>query len=341
MSDQLGAAAQALGIPEAIVERSARARAEASGQSYEDVLAAWAGGEAVAAPAPTEAQTSEPAEPATEPPTETPAPEETPQPATPATPAEAPRPAAVGPPPAPARVSPEEALEHPVVVTVPTAGIKERTAFSMPVWLGVLLLILPAFGLIHLALGASTSCGTGTNLRVDRVSGIVQNCDGSPFEGRGAGGGGVDYVGQGQEIYANCAGCHGPQGQGQGAFPALTSILNVFSSCSDHIEWVTLGSAGFTAAGRTTFGDNNQPVNGGMPTWGDQLSDEQIAEVVAFERVRLAGGNQDQVLADCGLVQPTETTVAGVGGGGSTETTVAGQSATTETTSGAEATASH
>jgi hypothetical protein len=207
----------------------------------------------------------------------------------------------------------------------------------MPAWLGVLLLILPAFGLIHLALGASTACGTGTNLKVDRVSGIVQNCDGSPFEGRGAGGGGVDYIAQGQQIYANCAGCHGPQGQGQGAFPALTSILNVFASCSDHIEWVTLGSAGFTSAGRTTFGDNNQPVNGGMPSWGKSLSDMQIAEVVAFERVRLAGGNQDQVLADCGLVQPTETTVAG----GGTETTVAGQSATTATTSGTEAMASH
>ena len=132
-----------------------------------------------------------------------------------------------------------------------------------------------------------------------------------------------------------------PQGQGQGAFPALTSILNVFGSCSDHIEWVTLGSAGFTAAGRATFGDNNQPVNGGMPSWGQTLSDQQIAEVVAFERVRLAGGNQDQVLADCGLVQPTETTVAGGGGNGTTGTTAPGQSATTETTSGAQASASH
>lgn len=47
MSDQLSAAAEAMGIPEALVERSARARAEASGQGYEEVLAAWAGGESV------------------------------------------------------------------------------------------------------------------------------------------------------------------------------------------------------------------------------------------------------------------------------------------------------
>src|SRR5690606_20424237 len=52
MSDQLTAAAQAMNVPEPIVERSARARAEASGSSYEEVLAAWAGGQAVAASAP-------------------------------------------------------------------------------------------------------------------------------------------------------------------------------------------------------------------------------------------------------------------------------------------------
>ena len=41
MSDLLSAAAQAMGVPEPIAERSARARAAASGQSYEDILAAW------------------------------------------------------------------------------------------------------------------------------------------------------------------------------------------------------------------------------------------------------------------------------------------------------------
>ncbi len=52
MSD-VSAAATAMGVPETLVERSARARAEATGQPVEDVLAAWAGGEAMAAsPAP-------------------------------------------------------------------------------------------------------------------------------------------------------------------------------------------------------------------------------------------------------------------------------------------------
>ena len=56
MSDLLAAAAAALGSPEAMVKRSAEARAKASGISVDQVLAAWAGGgmvEASAPPAPT------------------------------------------------------------------------------------------------------------------------------------------------------------------------------------------------------------------------------------------------------------------------------------------------
>lgn len=65
MSD-LSAAAAAMGVPEAIAERSARARAEATGQTYEEVLAAWASGEAPAAgsapPPPSEAPAETPPE---------------------------------------------------------------------------------------------------------------------------------------------------------------------------------------------------------------------------------------------------------------------------------------
>lgn len=44
VSDQLTAAAAALDLPEGLVQRSAAARATASGTSVDDVLAAWAGG---------------------------------------------------------------------------------------------------------------------------------------------------------------------------------------------------------------------------------------------------------------------------------------------------------
>ncbi len=78
MSELSAAAAAALGIPEAIVQRSAAARAEETGMTVDDVLAAWAGGGDIpppASPAPAEpeaaeapaAEADEPAEPAVTP----------------------------------------------------------------------------------------------------------------------------------------------------------------------------------------------------------------------------------------------------------------------------------
>ncbi|MDH3500401.1 MAG: cbb3-type cytochrome c oxidase subunit II [Acidimicrobiia bacterium] len=51
MSEFLAAAAQKLGAPEELVERSARARAAAQGVDPDAILAAWAGSEAAPAPA--------------------------------------------------------------------------------------------------------------------------------------------------------------------------------------------------------------------------------------------------------------------------------------------------
>lgn len=71
MSD-VSAAAAAMNIPEDLVQRSAAARAAASGSSVDEVLAAWAGG--APAPASTPAPAVEP-EPEPEPAEETPEPE--------------------------------------------------------------------------------------------------------------------------------------------------------------------------------------------------------------------------------------------------------------------------
>jgi len=49
MSD-LSAAAAAMGLPEALVQRSAEARAAETGASVEDIIAGWAGGEAAPTP---------------------------------------------------------------------------------------------------------------------------------------------------------------------------------------------------------------------------------------------------------------------------------------------------
>jgi len=313
----LSGAASALGIPESLVERSAAARATASGTSVDDILAAWAGGETVAAAPPAESETA-PAEPETEAPAEPEAEEPAPStpvietpasaaPESPSRPVTAPSRA-----PVPAEVTAAEAAHLPEVVTVPTAGIRERTNFVIPRWLIGLMLVAPLVALFALGGSATGACGEATELTVDVITGEIVNCDGTEFTGGGAGGGAADFVAMGGEIFSgaavggvNCAGCHGPNGQGSGTFPALTGVLTTFGSCTDHIEWVRLGSGGWPDS---TYGDTNKPVGGAgqMPAFGGSLSDEQIAAVAAFERVRFGGGNPDEVLADCGLAEDTE-----------------------------------
>lgn len=100
MSEYLAPAAQALNAPEAIVQRSAEARAKASGASVDDVLQAWAGGGSVAAaasapPAAASPVAEETPEPVGTPPAPEPSPAPAPPPATEAPPAPAAAPAAV------------------------------------------------------------------------------------------------------------------------------------------------------------------------------------------------------------------------------------------------------
>ncbi len=335
MSEHLSAAAAALNAPETIVQRSAEARAKATGASIDDILAAWAGGgSAPSAPTPPPAPAPEPSttpepdtttEPAPEPAADTPAaPTPTAAPAASA----APGTSAPTPPPAPATVTPEQALSHPVVVSVPTAGLKERTAGTLPRWLAAAFMIVPLFGLLYLSSNL-TSAGCvdgGFELSVDRVTGRGENCDGSAFEGRSAAGGaGAAFIGEGRSLYTStgCAGCHGANGGG-GQGPAFANVLITFGSCPDHVEWVRLGSTGFQALGLSTYGDVGKPINGGMPAH-QSLSEEQLAAVVAFERVAFGGGNADEVLVDCGLVAPAEGTTDSTTADGATPTTAAGE----------------
>jgi hypothetical protein len=336
MSDQLTAAAQALGIPESLVQRSAAARAAETGTTPEEVLASWAGGAPLeSAPSPAEpAPTTVEQEPAAAEPDEGSAPSPQPEPEpVPVAAASAVSPAPTTRAPAPATVSPGEAAHLPEVVTVPTAGIRERTNFVIPKWLTTVLLVAPIFALFALGGSATGECGSATELRTDVVSGRLVNCDGSEFTGQQAGGGGSDPVALGNQIFhgsavagVNCSTCHGANGQGTAAFPALTGVLTTFSACTDHIHWVTLGSDGTKATGASTYGDTGKPIKGGMPTFGASLTPEQIAAVAAFERVQFGGGNRDEVLVDCGLAEPTE------GGGGDGETGGDGSTASTTTT---------
>jgi mono/diheme cytochrome c family protein len=319
MSD-LAAAAAAMGVPETLVQRSAEARAKATGASVDEILAAWAGGAAVPAATTTASAEPDQKEDARR---QTPDASQEPEPAMAAAPAGSESPTSKLEPqrsglqaptaaPPPSEVSPKEALRYPVVVTVPTSGLTERIVPTLPRWLASMLLLIPLFGLLQLAGATSNDCGAGAELLADRVTGDLLNCDGSPFEGRGAPGGVTDFIALGEQVFtgqvvaaANCQSCHGAQGQG-GVGPALTTVGATFSSCVDHVEWVTKGTQGFQNEGRSTYGDLNKPVGGAgnMPSFGSVLTTEQIGAVAAFERVRFGGVAPEEALADCGLVQP-------------------------------------
>ena len=316
MSENLARAAEVLGAPEILVQRSAEARAAADEVPVEEVLAAWAGGGAspspsasppAAAPEPSPVPASAP-EP---PPVVAAAPEPSPAPPAPSepspVPAAAPAPVAAPLPP-PSEVTTKEAISFPVVVSVPTARLTERTSSALPRWLAALFLVIPVIGLLYLA-GNSARAGCvegGVQLAVNRLDSTVVNCDGSEFTGRA-----VDTTGNilavGEAVFETCAGCHGANGEG-GVGPAMATVLTTFSSCPDHIEWVTLATGGFQEAGIDTYGDLAATVGGGgfMPGFATSNTAGEIAAVVAFERIRFGGADPDQTLIECGLVQGDE-----------------------------------
>jgi mono/diheme cytochrome c family protein len=84
---------------------------------------------------------------------------------------------------------------------------------------------------------------------------------------------------------AACSGCHGVEGGG-GIGPAFSggAIGETFANYEDHIQWVALGSSGWQSEVGPTYGDSNKPVNGGMPNFGEGLTEEEIALVVRYER---------------------------------------------------------
>jgi mono/diheme cytochrome c family protein len=171
--------------------------------------------------------------------------------------------------------------------------------------MAALFLVIPVIGLLYLA-GNSARAGCldgGVELAVNPIDSTVVNCDGSEFTGRAEDTAGVFLV-VGEAVFETCAGCHGANGEG-GVGPALGTVLSVFSSCADHIDWVTRATGGFQEEGIDTYGDLAKPVGGGgfMPAFDTSNTAEEIASVVAFERIRFGGADPDETLVECGLVE--------------------------------------
>lgn len=97
----------------------------------------------------------------------------------------------------------------------------------------------------------------------------------------------------GEDVYGNiCSACHGSTGTGlSGTFPPLAGNPNVQDA--DYVEGVIRnGKQGELVVGGVTY-------NGQMPSFGDQLSDDEIVAVIDFVQNRLgvsgAGGTAEPI----------------------------------------------
>ena len=307
MSDLVNKVAEILNAPVDLVQRSAEARAAASGVSVDDVLNSWAGGESVAAsaaPAPKEeapveeAPNEEVVEEVVE---EEASVDEAPK-------EEVPVAAAV-------TKQVTKQVTKSISFANETMGIKINSENLLPKWLNFSFIIIPLFILIGLISSSNTQeCGERGMLNVDRKSQEAVNCDGSPYEGRGvAATNTINYIALGQEVYAGaaaCAGCHGGGGGG-GVGPAFTggALYTTFPTCADHTKWIQLGSAGWQAEVGPTYGAEDTVSIGGMPGFQGKLTEDELYAVVVFERVVFGGGNTEEVLSDCGLLETEEDEV--------------------------------
>jgi len=306
MSELVNKVAEILKAPIDLVQRSAEARAAASGKSVDEVLSSWAGGESVEASAPKEEapveEVSVAAVPAEEAPVEEVSVSE-----------------------APAEEAPVEEVSVAAAVTQKitksysvineTMGIKTNSDTLLPKWLNFSFIIIPLFILVGLISSSNTQeCGERGMLNIDRKSQQAVNCDGSPYEGRGvASTNTINYIALGQEVYAGaaaCAGCHGGGGGG-GVGPAFTggALYTTFPTCADHAKWIQLGSAGWQAEVGPTYGAEDTVSIGGMPGFQGKLTEDELYAVVVFERVVFGGGNTEEVLIDCGLIETEEDEV--------------------------------
>ena len=304
MSDLVNKVAEILNAPVDLVQRSAEARAQASGKSVEEVLSSWAGGESVAAsaaPAPKEEAPLEEA------PKEEAVVEETVEEEAPVE--EAPKEEVV------VATAVTRQVTKSISFANETMGIKINSENLLPKWLNFSFIIIPLFILIGLISSSNTQeCGERGMLNVDRKSQEAVNCDGSPYEGRGvAATNTINYIALGQEVYAGaaaCAGCHGGGGGG-GVGPAFTggALYTTFPTCADHTKWIQLGSAGWQAEVGPTYGAEDTVSIGGMPGFQGKLTEDELYAVVVFERVVFGGGNTEEVLSDCGLLETEEEDV--------------------------------
>lgn len=99
-----------------------------------------------------------------------------------------------------------------------------------------------------------------------------------------------DPVDLGGEIYTNsgCSGCHGPSGGGSAAVPGFEdgALLETWPDFRDQMMWVRIGAAGWPG---DTYGAQQKAEQSGTMPPQPSLTDQELAQVVLYERQVLSG----------------------------------------------------
>jgi mono/diheme cytochrome c family protein len=106
----------------------------------------------------------------------------------------------------------------------------------------------------------------------------------------------------GEELYTQCAACHGGSGQGLTA-PQLSDgkVQETWPDPLDHIMWVKLGAKEWPSDSYGAQGKSKEDTPGDMPGYAATLTDQEIAQVVLYERRVLSDeeppeGEEDKLL---------------------------------------------
>jgi mono/diheme cytochrome c family protein len=98
----------------------------------------------------------------------------------------------------------------------------------------------------------------------------------------------------GQTIFqANCAMCHGPEGNGDG--PAAEALDPKPASLTDTAMMQDL-SDGYLYW-RISEGGQMEPLNSAMPAWKEALSEQEIWQIISYVRT-LSDGHMDDAAVD-------------------------------------------
>jgi mono/diheme cytochrome c family protein len=154
---------------------------------------------------------------------------------------------------------------------------RAETRAPIPTWAWVLFLVVVAWGMWYVA----------TELRghQPQVASALAPSQAGTAPGAAAGGGQPVWAALGEQVYGNkCSACHQLTGEGlPGVFPPLKgSAVVTGADPTEHIRTVLHGLSGKVIGG-TTYG-------AAMPPFADQLTDEEIAAVLSYERT--SWGNQ-------------------------------------------------